>query len=184
VGRLVSQKDYPMMLRAFARGAAPADRLTILGGGPLADALAEQALALGIIGRVAFAGHVADAASQLGGYDALLLSSAYEGVPAVLIEAMAVGLPIIATDCGSGVRGLLGDGRFGRIVAPGDSEAFAREIAKTVKGEAIKPAAFGQARRFTIENAAQRYLDAFATCIAQRGGVTALQPSVAIRTPS
>lgn len=179
-GRLVSQKDYPMMLRAFARGAAPADSLTILGGGPLAEALALHAFSLGIARKVVFAGHVPDAASHLRGYDALLLSSAYEGVPAVLVEAMAAGLPIIATDCGSGVRGMLANGRFGRIVASGDSEGFAREIAKTVKGAAVDPASFGQARRFTIENAAQRYLDAFAACIARRGGAgRAPRPSAA-----
>jgi glycosyltransferase involved in cell wall biosynthesis len=183
-GRLVSQKDYPMMLRAFARGSAPADTLTILGGGPLAESLAQQAFALGIVGKVLFAGHVADAAAHLGGYDALLLSSAYEGVPAVLVEAMAAGLPIVATDCGSGVRGMLADGRFGRIVAAGDSEGFAREIAKTVKGAAVDPASFGQARRFTIENAAQRYLDALAICAQRQSVDTEPESSVATRISS
>lgn len=182
VGRLVQQKHYPLMLDAFARGARPGDTLTILGDGPLAETLASQAKALGIAGRVTFAGHVPDAAARLGAYDTLLLSSAYEGVPAVLIEAMAAGLSIISTDSGSGVRGMLGDGQFGRIVAAADTDGFARALADSATAPPIGPEALAQARRFTIESAAQRYLDAFAACIATqtRGHLIPSSPATVI----
>lgn len=162
IGRLAAQKDYPLMLAAFAGGSTPADRLTIYGGGPLEARLRALAADLGIARRVTFAGHVADAAARLAEHDIYLLSSAYEGVPAVLVEALACGLPIVATACGPGVDGLLDHGRLGRIVAR-DADALAVAIAAARRRTRVDPTAFAQARRFTIEGAAGAYLAAFGT---------------------
>ena len=162
VGRLAPQKDYPLMLRAFARGAREDETLTIYGDGPDRAALETLAAALGITERVDFVGHVSDAASRLSGFDTLLLSSRYEGVPAVLIEALAAGLSVISTDSGAGVRSVLGDGHYGVIVAR-DEAALAAAIANADAASTPAPHASRRehVRRFTIEQAAGIYLDTF-----------------------
>jgi glycosyltransferase involved in cell wall biosynthesis len=160
IGCLAAQKDYPLMLRAFARGARAGDTLTIYGDGPDRAELEALAARLGLAARVDFAGHMPDAASQLPGFDTLLLSSRYEGVPAVLIEALAAGLSVISTDSGSGVRSVLGDGRFGAIVRR-DEAALATAIADL---DAVPPLHAGRhahLHRFTIERSAGTYLDTF-----------------------
>lgn len=162
VGRLAPQKDYPMMLRAFARGAGADDRLTIYGEGRARAALEAQIARLGLGGRVVLAGHVADIERCLPRHDALLLSSAYEGIPAALLEAMAAGIGIIATDCGRAIRALLDDGRLGHIVAPGDEAGFMAAIAAFVPGSQDIPGCLDQARRFCVERAASGYAACFA----------------------
>lgn len=116
IGRLVAQKNYAMMIEAFAAGAPAHVRLTIFGDGPERKALERLTAQLGVEDRVYFAGHVPDAASHLGKFDTFLSSSRYEGVPAALLEALSSGLSVIATDSGAGVRSLLGHGRYGTIV--------------------------------------------------------------------
>lgn len=160
VGRLVAQKDPGALIAAFARAASPEDLLSIIGDGPLASRLRRQAENLGIAERVRFLGHVPNAAEAMREHDVLLLSSKYEGVPAVLIEALAARLGIVATDCGSGVRSILDDGRLGALVPQGNLEAFAEAI--VAAGTLVVDADAGrrQAHRFTIDDAARRYLEA------------------------
>lgn len=162
VGRLVGQKNYPLMLRAFAKGAGAADTLTIFGGGPLHAMIAALARDLGIDGRITLAGHVPNAAGHLCGHDILLVSSDYEGVPAVIVEALAAGLGIVSTDSGSGVRALLGHGAFGTIAPRADVDALASAIRDAVPAPDVDDGRRTQAMRFTIERAALRYLDTFA----------------------
>jgi glycosyltransferase involved in cell wall biosynthesis len=161
IGRLTSQKDYTLMLRAFARAAHPDQTLTIYGDGPERETLKALADTLGITDRVAFLGHVPDAASHLDGFDTLLLSSRYEGVPAVLVEALAAGLSIISTDSGSGVRSLLGGGRYGKIV-PRDEDALAAAISQADMAPAPDSTRLAHVHRFTLEHSGQIYLDTFA----------------------
>lgn len=161
VGRLVKQKNFEMMLRAFACASYPGDRLTILGEGPCRPRLEALVAELGMGGRVSMPGHVPDPAAMLPRFDILLLSSVYEGVPAVILEALAAGLPIIATDCSTSMRTLLGDGRLGQIVEPGDESAFARAIARAAPGTQDRQGSLEQAMRFTIERASQAYRECF-----------------------
>lgn len=161
VGRLVGQKNQPLMLRAFAAGARADDRLTLLGDGPLLPALKVEAAQLGLSGRVDFAGYAPDAAARLGEHDIFLLSSDYEGVPAALIEALAAGLPIIATRCSAAIGDLLDQGALGRLVEPGDEAGFARAIAEAVPGDQQVDAARAMAARFTVAVAAQHYARLF-----------------------
>ncbi|HET8613748.1 MAG TPA: glycosyltransferase [Sphingomonas sp.] len=158
VGRLVRQKNYPLLLSAFASGAEPDDRLTILGEGPERARLAAQADRLGLGGRFAMPGHVPDAARWLAASDVLLLSSHYEGLPAVIVEALAAGLGIVATDCGAAMGWLLEHGRLGRLVPPGDEAAFAEAIATAAPRSPDPLEARARARRFTAERAADAYL--------------------------
>ncbi len=160
VGRLVAQKDPATLIAGFAQAARPGDRLTIVGDGPLRARLEQQATRLGIAPQVAFLGHVPNAAAVMREQDVLLLSSRYEGVPAVLIEALAAGLGIVATDCGSGVRSVLDDGRLGLIVAQGDVGAFAAGIAAARTMAVDVAAGRAQAQAFTIDAAAHAYIAA------------------------
>jgi glycosyltransferase involved in cell wall biosynthesis len=170
IGRLVAQKNLPLMLRAFASAATPADRLTLIGEGPLRAALERQCHRLGIADRVHFTGHVAEAADRLPAHDVLLLSSDYEGVPGVIAEALAAGLPIIATRCSDALPALLDGGRLGTLVAIGDEAALARALAAARPGTQDRAASLAQARRFAIAPAARGYIGLFARLARARRG--------------
>ncbi|WP_240610120.1 glycosyltransferase [Sphingomonas pokkalii] len=160
IGRMVAQKHFALLLRAFAKAVRPGETLTILGDGAERTALEALAGELGIAGQVQFAGHVPDAAARLAEFDALLMSSRYEGIPAAIIEALAAGLAVVTTDCGRGVHGLLGEGRFG-VIVPQDEAALAAAIrAPTPMADRAEVRAFLE--RFTIDRSAQLYLNVFA----------------------
>ncbi|GAA0744354.1 MULTISPECIES: glycosyltransferase [Sphingomonas] len=160
IGRLAPQKHFALMLRAFARAVQPGETLTIFGDGAERPMLEALAASLGIADRVRFAGHVADAPAHLHDYDVLLMSSRYEGVPAVVIEALAAGLAVVSTDCGAGLRSLLSQGRFGMIVP--QNEALLAEAIRTAPcATPDRPALLASLRRFTIERSAQDYLALF-----------------------
>jgi glycosyltransferase involved in cell wall biosynthesis len=96
VGRLAPQKDFGLLVRAFARIAAEGDRLVILGEGPQRSRLERLAAALGVADKVDLPGHVAEVGPRLATADVFVLSSRYEGVPAAVLEALAAGVPIVA----------------------------------------------------------------------------------------
>lgn len=157
VGRLERQKDYPLMLRAFATGSGPDDRLTIFGEGRARLQLERLADRLGIAAKVRFAGFSADIRRQLPHYDVLLLSSRYEGQPGVLVEALACGLPIIATRCCASMSPLLDDGALGTLIDDGDEAAFADAIRTAHRDRQDRPRACEKAAAFTIERAVPAY---------------------------
>ncbi|MEO5774061.1 MAG: glycosyltransferase [Sphingomicrobium sp.] len=133
IGRLVAQKNYPLMLRALARSRELEWTLDILGDGPLLDGLQSMARELGIADRVNFRGFVPNTVDYLRSAHALLLSSAWEGQGAVLLEALACGCPVVATRSTAAVGDVLGEGRYGTLVPPGDEEALAQAIATELR---------------------------------------------------
>lgn len=167
IGRLMPQKNFALLLRAFARMAAPDDRLTILGEGPERARLAELATARGIAGQVAMPGHVDNLEPWLAQADVMVMSSDYEGVPAVLIEAIAARLPVIATRCSASMDDLLGQGRFGTLLDVGDEEALARAM-QHPPAPPPPAAARTHARQFTVEQGAADYLALMASLAAAR----------------
>ncbi len=98
IGRLHHQKNLPLLLDAWAKATLPNAHLTLVGEGPDRAALEAQIADLGIADSVTMAGYHTDIAPFLRGASALVLSSDYEGMPAVALEAMAVGCPLITTD--------------------------------------------------------------------------------------
>ncbi len=130
VGRLAAVKGVPVLLEALAalRERHPEMRLTLVGDGPERGALEAAARNLGLQERTAFLGYLSQeaVAEQLARHDLFVLPSFGEGVPVVLMEAMAARLPVIATAVG-GVGELVDPG-CGLLVPPGDSEALARAI--------------------------------------------------------
>lgn len=161
VGRLARQKNFPLLLRAFARLDDPAARLTIVGEGGERKKLERLAHKLGIADRLALPGHT-DPLPYLAAASAFVLSSDYEGVPAVVIEALAAGLPLVATRCSVSLPGLLGDGAFGCLVDPGDETGFARAMGEVLALSFDPAAARAYAAPFRISRAAGRYRDLFA----------------------
>jgi glycosyltransferase involved in cell wall biosynthesis len=162
VGRLAPQKNLALMLRAFARGSAEYDTLTIVGDGPERARLETLARRLGIGARVRFMGYLPEPAATLPAFDILLLSSDYEGVPAVLLEALAARLDVIATDCSRSMAALLKHGRLGKLVPVGDEQALATAISLARAGRQHDRLSLSQAERFTVEHASQAYLDVMA----------------------
>lgn len=125
-GSFTPEKDHAGLLRAFARVAErhPEARLVLAGDGPLRGEVEALAGSLGLGGRVLFLGARSDLAEWMAGADLLVLSSRIEGVPGVVLEAAARGLPVVATAVGS-VPDAVGDGTTGLLVPPGDPEALA-----------------------------------------------------------
>lgn len=132
VGRLAAVKGVPVLLRALviAHQSQPDLRLTLIGDGPERGAIAAEATALGLADHVTFTGYLAEdgVARVLQSADALVLPSFAEGVPVVLMEAMASGLPVIATHV-AGVPELVGPD-CGMLVPPGNSDALAGAITR------------------------------------------------------
>ncbi|NLG84440.1 MAG: glycosyltransferase [Firmicutes bacterium] len=127
VGRFEEAKDYPNMLQAFAKvlGVREDAVLLIAGQGSLKEKVQSLAEELGIAPKVFFLGVRTDIPDLMNAADAYVMSSAWEGMPMVLLEAGAVGLPVVATDVG-GNREVVVDGKSGLLVPPKDSEALAR----------------------------------------------------------
>jgi glycosyltransferase involved in cell wall biosynthesis len=128
-GRLAPQKDFLTAIRAFALVAAQSNlHLLILGEGPHRTKLEREAQRLGIADRVAMPGHVRGIGDYLAQADLFLMTSQYEGYPAVLIEAMAAGLPIVTTDCSLAIREIITCPQLGQVVPSRDPAAIAAAI--------------------------------------------------------
>ena len=162
IGRLVPQKGLDVAIRAFARADLPGARLAIVGEGPLEAELRALAQALGVAGRVDFAGYVADARPWLDRSRVLLLTSRYEGYGAVVVEALAAGRPVVATRCTPAAAELLGEPSFGATAAVGDVAALARALEDVLSRPPPAPDLLAAAvARFRIGPVARAYLDLF-----------------------
>ncbi|HOP11171.1 MAG TPA: glycosyltransferase family 4 protein [Oscillospiraceae bacterium] len=140
VGRLEPQKNFPMLIRAFARIADdfPNENLVIYGKGKLKEELAELAKKIGLSDRIRFPGNVPDIAEKIKNARLFVLSSDWEGLPNALMESMAIGLPVIATDCaGGGARALIHDGVNGLLIPKGDEQALANAMRKLLESQAL-----------------------------------------------
>jgi glycosyltransferase involved in cell wall biosynthesis len=126
LGRLAPQKGSLDLLRALPAvlRARPGAGLVFAGDGPLRAPLEREARALGIADRVAFLGFRRDPATVLAALDLFLFPSLWEGLPQALLEAMAIGVPVVAARA-VGVAGLVRDGDTGLLVAPGEPESLA-----------------------------------------------------------
>jgi glycosyltransferase involved in cell wall biosynthesis len=166
VGRLSQQKDFPTLLRAFARLLATRPvRLIILGeSNPPGDtpaamaALRELAARLGIAADVNFPGYTANPFAYMARASLLALSSRVEGLPTVLIEAMACGCPIVSTDCPSGPAEILDGGRYGPLVPVGNDAALADAMARVLADPPDPTALRVRAADFSIKRATDAYL--------------------------
>lgn len=158
VGRLTRAKDFPTLIRAFAmvRKERPA-RLVILGEGEKRHELEELSKQLGTANDVSMPGFVDNPFPYMQRSAVFVLSSAWEGLPTVLIESMACGCPVVSTNCPSGPAEILENGKYGKIVAVGDAVELAEAMAATLD----VPESLNVARRaqdFGVEQAIEGYL--------------------------
>jgi glycosyltransferase involved in cell wall biosynthesis len=159
IGRLTRAKDFATLVASFAhlRAHSPA-RLMILGEGEERSALETLIRNLGISDDVALPGFVDNPYPYLRQSAVFVLSSAWEGLPTVLIEALALGAPIVSTDCPSGPAEILRNGSYGSLVPVGDVEAMSDAIYKAIKVKSSRPDDSSWAR-FTVPSATATYIE-------------------------
>ncbi|CAN5178729.1 glycosyltransferase family 4 protein [soil metagenome] len=159
VGRFTRQKNFALLLKAVAEVCRQRPlRLILLGDGELRDELEKLAVALGIAAAVDFPGFDANPFRFMARAALYVMSSDWEGLPTALIEAMACGCPVVATDTAGGPREILDNGRLGRIVPKDDVAALARAIAATLDAPGDAAGRFARAGEFNLDRAVDRYL--------------------------
>jgi len=174
VSRLHPEKGLPILLKALTR--LPEDvQLFVVGTGPDRERLIALSSQLGLSSRTRFLGWRDDALSIVAAADAVVHPSFHEALPSAVIEALALGKPIVASDV-SGVRDLLGDQQYGRVVPAGDASALQRAIVETL-GDLASARAAASAGSIRLlehtrpERVAEAYLDCYRTVQEQRVAV-------------
>lgn len=159
VGRLSEQKGFDVLLRAFAmaRTSEPC-RLIVLGEGPLRTDLLDLAVELDVSGEVDLPGYATNPFAHMARCGVFVLSSRWEGLPNVLIQALACGAQVVATDCPSGPAEVLEGGRYGRLVPVDDVAALAAGILGALRAPTPPPPETW-ARRYAVAEVARAYLD-------------------------
>lgn len=176
VGRLEEAKDYPTLLRAFAlvRERHPQARLLVVGAGSLEEQVKRLASELGLGESVRFLGLRTDIPELMNAADAYVMSSAWEGMPMVLLEAHASGLPIVATDVGAN-RDVVRDGVSGYLVPQKHPEALAAAMNRLMFLEPWKRVQMGfrgrewVEERFALERILDQWERMYAGLLARKG---------------
>lgn len=171
-GRLDAQKNFPMLIEAFAQfyKKHPDYRLVIYGEGSKRKELETLAAQKLPEGSWSMPGRVSDLPNKISYCEIFALSSDYEGVPNVLIEAMAVGTPVVSTDCApGGAASLIANGKNGILVPVQSREALTQGLCYMVENPAEAAAMAEQAvnirKKLDAEKVALDWLDYFAQCI-------------------
>lgn len=160
-GELCERKGFDTLLRAFARVHAQRPcRLLILGRGGAREELLRLAERLGVARDFALPGYVPEPYAFMAHADLFAFTSRWEGLGFVLIEALAVGTPVVATDCPSGPREVLHNGRYGPLVPVDDDAALAAALIATLDAPLPAEHLREAARPYGIEAATDAYLDA------------------------
>lgn len=156
VGRLHRQKGFDILLNSFAalRAKVPV-RLIILGEGEERPALEQMIDALGIAPDVRLAGFADNPYAMLARADLFVLSSRWEGLPTVIVEALACGAKVVATDCPSGPREILADGKYGRLVPVENVEALTTAMFEALNAPSDDYS--DRAREYDADLAARNY---------------------------
>jgi glycosyltransferase involved in cell wall biosynthesis len=152
---LVSEKNVNRIIDAFATLAKehPDWDLHIYGDGPRRAALQAQVVSAGLSERVLFFGQTLEPWRVMAESDAFVMASQREGFPNALLEAMAIGLPCVTTDCPSGPREISAEGKFALLVPPNDPDALAQAIGKLMANPTLRQN-LGDSARLSVN---QRY---------------------------
>ena len=158
-GRLQPEKDHATLIRAFALIAQHRDvRLVVLGEGAERRTLVRLTHQLDVADRVDFPGFHANPFAFMAKSRLFVLSSIQEGMPNVLIQAMACGTPVVSTDCPSGPREVLQDGRWGTLVPVGDARSLAEAMSATLDRPLPRATLTARANAFSADASIQGYL--------------------------
>lgn len=162
VGRLTPQKDFATLIRAFRQvRERHVARLLILGEGEQRGMLERLVAELGLEEDVALPGFVENPFAYMTRASVFVLSSLFEGLPNAMVQAFALGTPIVATDCQSGPREILQGGRFGTLVPVGDETAMASAIVGQISGGREGAATKSASLRFHVRKVTEDYLALF-----------------------
>lgn len=157
-GRLEDQKDFPTLIRAVAKLQQQRPvRLMILGEGANRSELEALIRELDLTESVAMPGFVSNPYTYMARAAVFVLSSSWEGFGNVLVEALAVGTPVVSTDCKSGPAEILEDGKYGKLVAVGDVAGMAEAIAQTLDCPPMPAELQRRAEQFSTANALVEY---------------------------
>ncbi len=160
VGRLTEQKDLGVLIRAFAEvRRTRTARLLILGEGEDREQLEALVKRLSLEGDVRLHGFTPNPYAFMARAALFVLSSRWEGLPTVLVEALACGTPVVSTDCPSGPREILRDGRYGTLVPVGDEASMARAIERSLNQRPSPPPRESW-QPYTLESIISQYLTA------------------------
>ena len=171
IGRLVPQKNLALAVAAVAALEDRSLRLTILGEGPERAALTAAITAQGLAGRVQLAGYAADVRPALQRARLLLLSSRFEGYPAVVVEALAEGVPVVATPCSPALAEMIVDADCGEIAADHTPQALAAALRRALARPPPDRAALAATvARHELAAGAAAYLARFDAIAAARAG--------------
>jgi glycosyltransferase involved in cell wall biosynthesis len=159
-GRLAEQKDIPTLLQAFAQVRAQRQaRLLLLGEGEMRRKLEALARELGVDQDVSLPGFTSNPFAFMARAAVFVLSSAYEGLPGVLIQALACGCPVVSTNCPGGAAEILENGQYGRLVPVGDPAAMAQAIISTLDASPDRGLLQKRASLFSVDRAVEQYLE-------------------------
>lgn len=160
VGRLTYQKNFALLIDAFYKVQNNHDlSLVILGEGELEGDLKSQISDLGLEDKVLMPGFVGNPYAWIKASRCFVLSSVHEGLPTVLIEAMACGTPVVSTDCPSGPSEILEGGRWGKLVPLNDSDSLSRAISDTLVDGRNDDAQKERANDFRTDSSVAKYLE-------------------------
>ncbi|HWP34934.1 MAG TPA: glycosyltransferase [Thermodesulfobacteriota bacterium] len=170
VGRLEPQKGFHVLLEALRRLRTGREvRLVVFGEGQARGALESQARRLGLAGSVEWVGFHPNPFPTVARADVFVLPSLWEGFPNALLEAMALGRAVVASDCRWGPRELLADGECGLLVPPAEPGALAAAIERLLASEPLRREYGERARRraaaFALPGIAGRYLEVLESCL-------------------
>lgn len=159
VGRLVTQKDFPTLVRAFALLRQQKEaRLMILGEGDQRSKLEALIQDLGLADQVALPGFVENPYAYMANASVFALSSIFEGFGNVVAEALAAGTPVVSTDCESGPAEILAQGQYGKLVPVRDEQALATAIAATLDQPRNSDILKRRAEAFSLDVVTDQYL--------------------------
>jgi glycosyltransferase involved in cell wall biosynthesis len=162
VGRMDPQKNFVLLVRAFAKLNHHCEaRLVILGDGNERGKLKALVRELGVEDKVDFIGFKDNPYKYMANASLFVLSSNFEGLPTVLIEALACGCPVVSTDCPSGPHEILEGGKWGRLVPVGDEEALAEAMQEALSEPHDPDRLRQRAMDFTADRVVDDYLDVF-----------------------
>lgn len=164
VGRLEPQKNHALLLRAFAAfaGTHPQYTLDLYGKGELESELRRLAVSLGIEDKVHLCGFSGRVREEINSAAMYVLSSDYEGISNSMLEALALGVPVIATDCPIGGSGMyIQDGVNGLLVPVGEAEAMCKAMCRIADDDAFSRSISRQGRKLREENQVEQIAERF-----------------------